>query len=255
LMAEVQQLNEELERRVRDRTARLKRAYEDLRGSREELRALSAHMEQIREGERTRIAREIHDELGQALTGLKMDLSGLEPAVGATASEAIAARVPAAIDGMIATVQRIATELRPQILDDVGLVAALEWHARDFEKRTGVKCRVRCRGTAASVDVSRSTALFRIFQEILTNVIRHAGASRVFITLTIGLSSVRLDVRDNGKGMSGRPAMPGKHLGLLGMQERAGAFGGVVRFSTAPSKGTTVRVSIPLARRALKGRP
>ena len=242
LLAEVRALNGDLGRRVADRTRALRRTSEELRASRGQLRALSTHLEQVREDERTRISREIHDELGQALTGLKMDLArvsagdqGIDPSA-----------LPAAIDEMIGTVRRIASELRPQMLDDLGLVSALEWQGREFEERTGIKCRFHRRGVAdeAGIDAERSTATYRIFQEILTNVARHSGASRVNASLEIVERSLRLTVRDNGTGVteatSGRPC-----LGILGMKERAMAFGGKVTVTGAAGRGTVVRVRIP----------
>lgn len=244
LLEDVQHLNQQLEERVRDRTARLKHAYAELNVSRKELRAVAAHRERVREGERARISREIHDELGQALTGLKLELCRK---LNGQISAAGVAHLPGMIDDMIDTVRRIASELRPRLLDDLGLLAALEWQARDFEARTGVKCRLRSSGGFDCVDAERSTALFRIFQEILTNIARHAGATRVLITLTAGRASVRLTVRDNGVGL--RPAVSGqRRLGILGMQERAAAFGGRVIVSSAPPNGTVVHARVPLPR-------
>ena len=246
LLGEVQKFNEVLERRVLDRTARLRRASRALRASREEIRALSKHLEEIRETERARIAREIHDELGQALTVLKMDLARVSREAGLAAGSPDAARLPLAIDNMITSVRRIASELRPQVLDDLGLLAALEWQSREFERCSGAACRFRVKGEPATIDADRSTALFRIFQEMLTNVARHAGATIVQITLDVGQRSVRLQVRDNGCGMDTVPGPYRKRLGLLGMQERAAAFNGRVRILSAPQKGTVVRVQIPM---------
>jgi signal transduction histidine kinase len=249
LLAETQRFTYELERRVASRTARLKQAYEELRSSREELRALTTHTEQVREQERTRISREIHDELGQALTALKMDLATLGATSGAAdgGHEAAPRRLIDLVDHMIASVRRIASELRPQILDDLGLLAALEWQAQDFAIRTGIKCRFRCAGAPNGLDTERSTALFRIFQEILTNVARHAAATHLQVRLAIGPASVRLDVRDDGRGMGELPS-DRPHLGLLGMRERAAAFGGRIAFVSRPHQGTQVRVRIPLPR-------
>jgi signal transduction histidine kinase len=246
LLVSMQQFNEELERRVLHRTAQLNLTYDELRGSREELRALSLHVEQVREQDRTRISREIHDELGQALTALKMDLARLSRQNG-DGDMAGTSRAVAMVDHMIASVRRIAAELRPQILDDLGLLPALEWQAQDFASRTGVKSRFRCTGTAAGIDAERSTALFRMFQEILTNVARHAEATQVQIRLAIGRTSIRLDVRDNGRGMREIPSHR-MGLGLLGMRERAAAFGGDVAIQSGPHQGTQVRIRIPLAR-------
>jgi signal transduction histidine kinase len=246
----VRELNEHLETRVRDRTSEMKRAYEALRSSREELRALSTHLEQVRESERTRIAREIHDELGQALTALKIDLARMSRENGSAGAGVDPAAVPAAIDEMIGTVRRISSELRPQILDDLGLLAAIEWHAQEFEHRTGIKCHVRRKGTLreGQVDGHRSTALFRIFQEIMTNVARHAEATRVNVSVEIGNASIRLSVRDNGLGIGDGVRAHSRHLGILGMKERAAVFGGRVAIAGPPGLGTTVRVRIPTAR-------
>ena len=244
LFAEVRALNVDLERRVRQRTLRLERAYGELQRSREQLRAVSIHMERVRESERARIAREIHDELGQALTGLKMDLVRVVRPNGHGPVDVT--QLPGLVDRMIGTVRRIASELRPPLLDDLGLIAALEWQAREFEGRTGVRCVFRSRGNPVPIDADRSTALFRIFQEILTNVARHAEATMLQVTLEIAPSSVRLDVRDNGKGLGGEAGAVAPRLGLLGMQERAAAFGGRVVVSPSAPRGTRVRARIPL---------
>lgn len=251
LLHEVRQLNQHLEQRVIDRTSQLQRAYEQLRASRNELRALSTHMERVRERERTRIAREIHDELGQSLTCLRMELSRAEEHGHHTPGAADLAASHGIIDGMMTTVRRIASELRPQVLDDLGLLAALEWQAHTFEKHTGIKCRFRAKGTPSNVDIERTTALFRIFQEILTNVARHAGATRVSVTFSVGRTSLSLKVGDNGKGMGLVRSANKKRLGLLGMQERAAAVGGRVVICSAPGAGTTVRARIPLPRSPL----
>ena len=165
LLTEVRDFTTLLEQRVRDRTTQLKRTNEELRTSKEELRALTTHIEGVRESERSRIACEIHDELGQALTALKIDLARL---YGQEAGEhgGNTAALSTAIDEMIGTVRRISCELRPRILDDLGLQAALEWQAQELERRTGVKCRFQCKGLPCEIDAERSTALFRIFQEI-----------------------------------------------------------------------------------------
>jgi signal transduction histidine kinase len=245
LMDEVRLFTERLEMLVRDRTGRLRRAYKELRASREELRALSTHLERIREDERTRISREIHDELGQALTGLKIDLVHLFADANAH-RDGGSRRLTVAIDEMIAAVRRIASELRPQILDDLGLLATIEWQTQEFQTRTGIPCSFRCKGEADSINVEQTTALFRIFQEMLTNIARHAEATRVQITLDIGQTFVRLDVRDNGRGMSRTPVDSRRpHLGLLGMRERANVLGGRVVISAVSPHGTRVRVRLP----------
>jgi signal transduction histidine kinase len=246
LLREVEALNANLERRVEDRTRRLRRAHLQLRRSRAELRAVSRHMERVQETERCRISREIHDELGQALTGLRFELDRLvrDPLPGRTTQ---LEKLPLAVDAMIETVRRIASELRPAILDDLGLVPAREWRGSEFEATTGITCRLRLEKAVPMLDADQSTALFRILQEILTNVARHARASLVSIRLTASASAVILEARDNGRGtddLLGKAA----HLGLLGMQERAAAVGGTLRVRSAAGRGTMVRVRLPFSR-------
>jgi signal transduction histidine kinase len=253
LTRQVRELKETLEERACEGERALQCAYDELRTTREELRTLSSHVDRVRERERTRIAREIHDELGQALTGLKIDLVRLSQTPTEEAALEVA-QLPAAIDDMISSVRRIASELRPHLLDDLGLVAALEWQAQDFVRRTSVKCRFRCRGIPECLDEERSMALFRIFQEVLTNIARHAQATQVQIALVIGDTAATLEVSDNGRGISNAPAGEEAHFGLLGMQERAAACGGRVVISGAAPHGTTVRVRIPFrTARATKG--
>jgi signal transduction histidine kinase len=250
LLGEVRALNGDLERRVRDRTRELETATEQLRASRAELRALGTHLESVREEERAHISREIHDELGQALTALKMDLARVSSGDGTIDRAAL----PVAIDDMIAAVRRISSELRPQMLDDLGLLAALEWYAHEFEKRTGIRCRFQKRGRPGedAIDPARATALYRIFQEIMTNVARHAEATRVGISLEIGETSIRLTVRDNGMGMQLALRDRRPSLGILGMKERATVMGGSVSVAGAPGRGTVVRARLPLRRRELE---
>jgi len=196
-------------------------------------------VQRIREDERTRIAREIHDDLGQQLTALKMDLVRL-----ADRSTGVDVRcLTATVDSMIASVQRIATDLHPFVLDDLGLGAAVEWYAGEFQKRTGLRCICRVTSDSDDVDADRRTAVFRIFQEILTNIARHAQATHVYVVLALTRTSVRLDVRDNGRGFA---ATNCRGFGLSCMQERAKAFGGSVMFvAHARQRGTRVRVNVP----------
>jgi signal transduction histidine kinase len=244
LLGEVRALNGDLERRVRDRTRELELAGEQLRVSRAELRALGSHLESVREEERAHIAREIHDELGQALTALKMDLARVSAGDGSVDP----ASLPASIDDMIGAVRRISSELRPQMLDDLGLVAALEWYAQEYERRTAIRCYFHRRGLpdCAAIDRPRATALYRIFQEMMTNVARHAQATRVSISLDTTETSVRLMVRDNGIGMQHAHREGRRSLGILGMKERAMVLGGSVSVASAAGRGTVVRVRIPL---------
>jgi signal transduction histidine kinase len=217
-----------------------------LRSSEENLRALAAHLQIIREEERIHIAREIHDELGQALTGLKFDIGALAKTTcrdDPETSEKIQG-VSGNIDRIINSVRRIASGLRPEVLDEIGLSAAIEWQAREFQRRTGIRCLVEIVPGFTDPDKERSTALFRIFQELLTNVARHANASRVKATLVDG-EEISLVVEDNGRGVKSEELEGNKSLGFLGLRERVLAFGGSIDVRGEEGKGTTVSVSIP----------
>ena len=231
-----------------------KRAEAQIRESAAALRALSARLQTAREEEATRIARELHDELGQALTAVKMDLSWVDKRLAAAADtpEAAALRGKTAamagqIDETIGLVRRLATELRPGLLDDLGLAAAIEWQAQEFQARTGITCTASIAADVAAIEPSRATALYRILQEALTNVVRHAAAQRVAITLTAEAGSLCLEVRDDGCGIDQEHRPSSRSLGLLGMQERARAVGGDVRVTRAEPRGTVVEARIPLA--------
>jgi PAS domain S-box-containing protein len=239
---------------VRDITDR-KRAEKQLRDSREQLRALAAYLQSVREEERTRIAREVHDELGQALTGLKIDLAWLERRVVETSTsddlhqfEEKLRELPDRVDTIVATVRKIATELRPPVLDDLGLEAAIEWQIQEFEKRTGIKCRFSCSLKRVELDPDRATAVFRIFQETLTNIARHADATQVNIHVKEESQKLILEVHDNGRGMTDRDLSGARSLGLLGMRERATMLDGEVNIIARQGKGTTVGVRIPIQR-------
>lgn len=227
--------------------AERKRALEQLRQSHEQLRALSVYLQHIREEERMRISRAVHDELGQALTGLKIDLSWLSHRLPPQSNRLIEkARVMSShIDETIETVRRISTELRPGILDHLGLVAAIDWQATEFQTRTGIQCRFAHALDQTVLDENLNTAFFRIFQETLTNIIRHAGATLVEVDLYEEAGRLILEVRDNGRGIRREQISNVKSIGLLGMRERAALFGGEVRITGTPKKGTSVIVSIP----------
>jgi signal transduction histidine kinase len=211
----------------------------------EQVRALAARVQSTREEERTKVAREIHDELGQALTAIKIEfaslLRDLPEGLAAPRSQSILKL----LDQTIQSVQRIGTELRPGILDDMGLVAALEWAAEDFETRTGTKCQVSLPDVDIALDPERATALFRIFQETLTNVARHADATQVDVRLGKENGNMILEVRDNGKGIDDEQLSARTSLGILGMRERVLLLGGTLTISGSSGKGTTVRVLIP----------
>jgi len=228
--------------------AERKRAEEHSRKSEENLRALAAHVQSVREEEWTRIAREIHDELGQSLTGLKMDLTWVVNRLPKDQRD-LGKRTKSMfglIDDTIQSVRRIASRLRPEVLDNLGLTAAIEWHAGDFRKRTGIRCKISAPSETPVLDRERSTAAFRIFQELLTNVARHANATRIDVTMRVDSGALVFTVEDNGKGIAESAINDSKSLGLLGMRERVLPFGGAIEIAGVPDKGTKVKVSIPL---------
>ena len=220
---------------------------EELQRSLEQLRALAGRLQSIREEERKKVAREIHDQLGQALTAIKIDLSLMvhELPAGEDQPAKRAASILQLVDESIRTVRRIATDLRPGILDDLGLVAAIEWAGKDFQARTGTRCRLDLPQDDIAVDPKQATAIFRIFQETLTNVARHADASQVDVRIAREDGHLTLEVHDNGKGISEDELSSRESLGILGMRERAVLLGGELTISGPPGNGTTVRVRIP----------
>jgi PAS domain S-box-containing protein len=227
-----------------------KEAETKLKNSHEQLKRLSAHLQTAREEERTHISREIHDELGQSLTGLKMDLAWIERKLkkndekNSTILEKITS-MSQLIDSTIQSIRRISSELRPGVLDYLGLPAAIEWQAQDFQNRTGITCKVNLSQNDLKLTQDLSTAVFRIFQETLTNVARHSKADLVEINLKTSDDFIILEVKDNGKGITDAEIMHKKSLGLVGMQERAEMFGGKFKISGSKN-GTIVLVQIPL---------
>lgn len=223
-----------------------KRIEAEIRASRARLRQLTAHLESVREEERTAIAREIHDELGQWLTVFRMDVAWLRKNAGASRATR-AAKLEAmdeVAESAIGVVRRIAADLRPAVLD-LGLTAAVEWQTHEFERHAGIPCDLRTIGAAEAIPGGAlAAAVFRILQEALTNVARHAQASAVQVTLERQDGTLRLEVSDNGRGMS--RAGNGKSLGLLGMRERARALGGAVEIDGASGRGTIVTLRVPL---------
>lgn len=222
-----------------------------LRESEEQLRQLAGRLQTAREEERALVARELHDELGQTLTALKLDISRTAEALRmehVTPSVIDCVQSLAGLSDIgLATVKRIATRLRPPALDHLGLAEAIHWEALTFKARTGLRCQVRANKTRTRLSAEQQTALFRIFQEALTNVVRHAHASAVQVTLTERAHRFDLKIRDNGRGITDTEAANSRAIGLLGMRERATLIGGVFNVSGQGGKGTVVSVHVPLA--------
>jgi PAS domain S-box-containing protein len=224
-----------------------KHAEELVIKSRQELRELTMHLQTIREDERTNIAREIHDELGQQLTGLKMDTSWVLKKLPAGNDELQRklSGMLALIDDTVKTIRRISSDLRPGILDDLGLVAALEWQSAEFEKRTGLQCNMDSNISEIELDKKTATGIFRIYQESLTNVARHANATKVYTSLRYRNNKLVLSIADNGVGFD-NDAQDKNSLGLIGMKERALMFNGDLTIDSGKEKGTTIILGIPL---------
>jgi PAS domain S-box-containing protein len=225
-----------------------KEIEDELEQSRERLRQLAAHLEVAREEERARMAREIHDELGGMLTGLKMDVvqmrragQGLEPRTLGKLED-----FTVAIDQAVQTVRRIASDLRPAVLDDFGLVAAMEWQLGEFERRSGINCDWQSDIKTIEVNKDVATAVFRIFQESLTNVARHALATQVAVSIVTADGHITLQIRDNGRGITREQLQGSSSLGLPGMRERVALLGGHLVIDGSPGQGTNVLVRIPL---------
>jgi PAS domain S-box-containing protein len=234
-----------------ERATHLARIAIERRQLEDQLRALSAHVESVREDERTGIAREIHDELSQALTALKMDLAWLGRRIaneGSVSPARLLDKLRAMsemTDEVIGQVRRISAELRPIVLDDLGLLAAIEWQAQEFERRTGTACVIRSNLGEAQLGRDLSTAVFRIFQEALTNVARHAGAQHVEVRLDRYTGVLRLDVEDDGKGIGPEAVRSPSSLGLLGIRERARRLGGTAVIRNREPSGTIVSLQVP----------
>ncbi len=197
------------------------------------MRELAAHIEAVREEERTRIAREIHDELGQALTCLKIDLAWMNKKLHtqdqAAKNDLLLKKIALmkdTIDTTVQVVRKISTELRPGILDGFGLPAAIEWQAAEFQNRTGIHCQLSAIPEDLDLDERRSSAIFRIFQELLTNITRHAKAGRVGISMRKRRGFLILEVQDNGRGITKRESLKADSFGLMGVRERVALLGG-----------------------------
>ena len=241
---EVVKTNVELQLEIAER----RRADEELEESREQLRSLAVHLQTVRESERIRIARDVHDELGQILSVFKLDLLWINKRLREDQKPLIGKikEVSELVDGAIDSVQRICSELRPTLLDDVGIVAGIEWQAGEFQKRTGIECRVSFEPEGISLDEHISVDIFRIFQETLTNVARHAGATRIDASLKVDNDKLLLEIQDNGRGIKEGEISGSKSFGLMGMRERVYSWGGELYITGIAGKGTTILVSVPL---------
>ena len=253
--ASISQIGEQGERFytviLRDVTERT-RAERALRDSREEIRNLALAASSAREQEKSRIARELHDELGQALTALKIDVGWLREELGESRPDVMGklAAMQVLLDGTVAAARRISADLRPLMLDDLGLVAACEWLAHNFQLRTGKRCEMVLGAGDLDLADPYATAVFRVLQESLTNVAKHAEASQVEVTLERSGDTVNLTVRDNGRGFAtGEPRKQGSY-GLVGLRERAHLLGGEVRVESAPGQGTFIEMRLPIGEEA-----
>jgi signal transduction histidine kinase len=244
----IPQTNDDVLVIVRD-TTDAKKVEKELLSSREALRQLSNHLEDVREEERLHIAREIHDELGQHLTVLKMNFSFLEKSIIETDSRFAPElnKIFGLINEMMKAVRKISHELRPGLLDELGLVSALEWYCKDFEKKTGIKTSFITEFSDTDLPDKIRTGLFRIFQESLTNVARHAEAKRTDVSLSLQDHELVLLIEDDGKGFNTTDI--GHHkLGILGMKERAIMMGGTYTIHSSRGKGTITDVIVPIGK-------
>jgi signal transduction histidine kinase len=238
---------------LRDVTERI-RAEEALRRSREELREFASVANSAREQEKSRIARELHDELAQALTALKMDATWVAerlPAAEKTLAEKLIA-MQAMLDDTVAATRRISADLRPLLLDDLGLIPAAEWLVQNFSERTGIRCELAVGVADLELAEPYASAVFRILQESLTNVARHAEASRVEVALDRQDGAVTLMVHDDGRGFSPEEPRKPRSYGLMGLRERAYLLGGEVRIESGPGRGTIVEARIPVEAKAMQ---
>lgn len=238
---------------IRDMTDRIK-AEEELKASYNAVRSLTAHLQNIREEERTNIAREIHDELGQQLTVLKMDVAWLNKRFQGP-DEKVNQRLKdllTMLDETVQSVRRISSQLRPSLLDDLGLTAAIEWQLGEFEKRAGIKAVFDAPHDEVRIPDASKTALFRIFQESLTNVARHSGARNLAVSLKVADKSLVMTISDDGTGFDPQKVSEKRTLGILGMKERTEMIGGTYEINSKPGTGTTVSVSVPVSKFAAK---
>ena len=241
---------------LRDITLR-KRADDALRAQQRELRELSARVVEAREEEKTHIARELHDELGQMLTALKMDLAWLAGRLPAEDAEvaARAGEMRGLLEDTVSAARRISADLRPLMLDDLGLAEAAQWLAQDFAKRSGIPCEVRMVEPEALQGLPKtlSTAIYRAVQESLTNVARHSGAKRVWVAFAAENGGVQIEIEDDGRGIGAEDLKKARSLGLKGMRERFAYFGGSLEISSPARGGTRLRIQVPVPREDARG--
>jgi signal transduction histidine kinase len=231
---------------LRDVTQRT-RQEEALRHSRDEIRALGLAANNLREQEKSRVARELHDELGQSLTALKIDVGWMKDQMGDKdpAIERKLASMHLLLDGTVAATRRISADLRPLVLDDLGLAAAADWLVQNFTNRTGIPCELALGGGFEDLPDPHATTIFRVLQESLTNIAKHAEARHVEVALTNEHDNLTLSVSDDGRGFN--PIAPRKpaSFGILGLRERAALLGGEVSIDSAPGRGTIVEMRLP----------
>ena len=242
LYQELKDINADLEDRVAQRT-------EAFKASRDQLRNLAKRLQVTREEERARVSREVHDVIGQILTGLKMDVSSLGRQLQRENNPAVVkiGEINGLLDEAIRSARKVATDLRPAVLDNFGLVAAVEWHVRDFETRSGIACAFNCAVENVPLPGDDATAIFRLIQEALTNVARHSQATHVEVSLGVEHDLLTVQIRDDGKGITEQDQVGSRSLGLLGMRERVHLLQGKISFQGRPGIGTTVSVEIPIA--------
>jgi PAS domain S-box-containing protein len=255
-------VNADLENRVEERTAELKeinkklrneikernRVERELKRSREELRLLSEHLQRVSEEEKLRLSREVHDELGQLLSVMKIDASLISRNVPSSNSPLLeqAESFEKQIDGAIQAVRDICSRLRPTVLFHFGLSATIDWYLEDFQKRTGIECISQVDATLPLEDKELSVVLYRIFQESMTNILRHAEANKVTVSLSIKGENVVLSVKDNGRGITRDKMVKPQSFGIIGIRERVRFWGGTSTFEGSPGNGMAVTISIPL---------
>lgn len=252
----LQTINAELEERVAARTSELAAANAQLRASQDQLRRLSQDLLDVSEQERSRIADDVSERLGQGLTGIKMDLSRAQRFLAAARDDEALAHVKAAIgtlDGMVQAARQIAGDLRPSVLDDFGLTAAAEGQVADFERRTGIRVRLDAAVDETLLSKATGTAAFRVLQEALTNVALHARASDVRVSMLTGSDGLVLVVEDNGQDFGPGDSPKPQAMGVLGMRERATQLGGTLKVNAIPGTGTTLTLTLPITDRVATG--